>query len=103
MPTLIVFIIFSAIMTLFYWGKGWMVDAPYRKKWTFLKGKITLGAFLFFFGANRLFLSHTTITYIICGLFMLYGLYIVYFGIRNYRFYTMKMIEETEQKQSHHQ
>ncbi|GGH86720.1 ABC-type bacteriocin/lantibiotic exporter with double-glycine peptidase domain [Pullulanibacillus pueri] len=99
MPTLIVFIVLSAIMTLFYWFKGWMTDAPYRKKWTFSKARIGLGAFLFFFGANRIFISSTTLTMIVCAIFMLYGIFIVYFSIKTYRFYTMKMIEEANQSQ----
>ncbi|GGE52087.1 hypothetical protein GCM10011391_33620 [Pullulanibacillus camelliae] len=99
MPTLIIFIVFSLIMLLFYWFKGWMTDAPYRKRWTFSKAKIALGCFLLFFGANRLFVSSKAITLIICILFIVYGLFIIYYSYKQYRYYTAKMLEEASQGQ----
>jgi len=101
MPTLIIFIIFSLIMLLFYWLKGWVTEAPYRKKWMFSKARIALGCFILFFGANRLIVSSKAIILGICILFIVYGLFIIYHGYKHYRYYTAKMIEEASLETKH--
>ena len=94
MPTFIILIFLSLFMFLFYRIRAWQIRAPFKKKWTITKANIGLGAFLLFFGVNRIFIHPTTITFIICGVFMVYGIFVVIFSIKAYRYYWPRMVDE---------
>jgi len=81
-------------MFIFYRIRAWQIRAPFRKKWTVTKANIGLGAFLIFFGVNRLFIQHSAITLIICGIFILYGIFIVIYSIKAYKYYWPRMVAE---------
>jgi amino acid transporter len=95
-PTFIILIILSLFMFIFYRIRAWQMRAPFRKKWTITKANIGLGAFLIFFSVNRLFIHPSTITAIICGVFVLYGIFIVMYSIKAYRYYWPRMVDEAK-------
>ncbi|MFC4618265.1 YtpI family protein [Camelliibacillus cellulosilyticus] len=98
MPTFIILIVLSFILFLFYRIKAFRINQPYRKKWTITKAKICLGVFLIVFGGNWLFVHPSTITAVICGIFILYGIFIVIYSIKEYRFYWPRMVEEAKRQ-----
>ncbi|MGV3488678.1 MAG: YtpI family protein [Tuberibacillus sp.] len=100
MPTFIILIILSLMMFLFYRIRAWQIRAPYKKKWTVTKANMGLGAFLIFFGINRLFIQASTLSAVICGLFILYGIFIVSASIKSYRYYWPRMVEEAKRSAS---
>lgn len=94
MPSLIILIILSLVMFCFYRVRAMKIREPYRKKYTTAKASVGLGAFLLFFGANRLFIRPTAVTAIICGIFILYGLFIILYSFRELKYYLPKVVEE---------
>ncbi|WP_027724086.1 YtpI family protein [Tuberibacillus calidus] len=95
MPTFIILIILSFAMFIYYRIRAWQIHAPYKKKWTVTKANMGLGAFMFFFGLNRLFIQASALSAIVCGVFILYGLFIIYYSIKAYRYYWPRMVEES--------
>ncbi|TCP32080.1 YtpI-like protein [Scopulibacillus darangshiensis] len=98
MPTLIILIIMSFIIFAFFRIKAWRTKEPFKKQWTLSKAHAALGSFLLLFGINRLFVGHGTIVIIVCAVFILYGAFFVYGGIRAYRHYFPLAVQEAEEK-----
>ncbi|MFC7393663.1 YtpI family protein [Scopulibacillus cellulosilyticus] len=96
MPTFIILIVLALAMFVFYRIKVWRTHEPYKKLWTSSKANIALGAFLFFFGLNRIFFRPSTISFIICAIFILYGAFIIYSGIKAFRHYLPLAVKEAE-------
>jgi hypothetical protein len=87
MPTIVVFIVLSAILFLLYRFRALSVKNEWEKKFTLAKANIAMGVFLISFGLNRLFLHPQTVTYVISGIFILYGLFFTYDHIRRSKYY----------------
>ncbi|MFD3445325.1 YtpI family protein [Microbacteriaceae bacterium 4G12] len=97
MPILVFFIIISFMFYLFYKTKYFRTRRPMEKSWLSGKSGIALGLFVASFGFNQFFVHDSTISRVIGTLFLLYGTFIVYNGIRQYKHFLPLAIEEAEQ------
>ncbi|PJK17388.1 hypothetical protein CQS04_00455 [Chryseomicrobium excrementi] len=79
---LVIGIIISIVWYFYFKTKQFRTDLPIRKKWYAAKSGICLGAFVFLFGLNYLFLFPDTITYIVAAVFLVLG---GYMAVHNYK------------------
>ncbi|RHW40737.1 hypothetical protein D1B31_11130 [Neobacillus notoginsengisoli] len=96
MPALVIVIIISLAFYVFYKIKYVRSSRPAEKKWISAKSSIALGAFVFTFGINQLFLTHSPVTYLVAAVFILLGGINIWSGIKAYKFYLPHAIEEAE-------
>jgi hypothetical protein len=101
MPLLVMLIVISFAMYVFYKIKYVRSSRPIERKWLSTKSSIALGLFIALFGLNQLFLYQTTITYIISGLFILLGALNAFSGFKAYKHYLPFAIQEAEEPNSH--
>ncbi|HSU79689.1 MAG TPA: YtpI family protein [Candidatus Angelobacter sp.] len=87
MPTIVVFIVLSAVLFFLYRFRAISIKNQWEKKLTVAKANIAMGVFLISFGLNRLFLHPQTVTFVISGLFILYGLFFTYDHVRRSKYY----------------
>jgi len=80
---------------LFYKTKYIRSNRQVEKKWLSAKSNIALGLFVCFFGINHLiFISETTVSYIVAAIFVIYGAYFSWTGYKKYKHYLPFAIEE---------
>lgn len=101
MPALYILIIIALSMYVFYRIKAWRTQSPMLKHWISSKAQISLGAFLILFGINRLFLTLSTLIFIISVIFILLGAIYLVYSIKAYKFYLPRAIEEAKTNQAH--
>lgn len=87
MPTIVVFIVLSAVLFLLYRFRATSIKNEWMKKLTLAKANIAMGVFLISFGLNRLFLHPQTVTFVISGIFILYGLFFTYDHVQRSKYY----------------
>ncbi|CAH2716089.1 MULTISPECIES: YtpI family protein [Neobacillus] len=82
---------------LFYKTKYFRSNRLVEKKWLSAKSNIALGLFVFLFGVNHLlFISESTVTYIVSALFIIYGAIFSWIGFKKYKHYLPFAIEEAK-------
>lgn len=96
MPILAFLIIISFTMYLFYKTRYFRTKRPMEKQWLSGKSRIALGLFVALFGLNQFFVHASTTSRVIGVLFLLYGTFVVYNGIRQYRHFLPLALEEAE-------
>jgi len=96
MSVFVVFIVLLFALYLFYKTKYFRSNRPVEKKWLSAKSTITLGLFVFLFGINSVFISQTTLTWIVSGIFMIIGALNAWSGFKQYKHYLPFAIEEAE-------
>jgi uncharacterized membrane protein YfcA len=101
MLVLVIFIVILLAFYLFYKTKYIRSKRPVEKKWLSAKSSIALGLFILLFGINSLFLSQTTVTYIVGAIFIIYGGVFTWVGFKKYRHYLPFAIAEAEIYVSH--
>lgn len=101
MPVLVIFIVLSFALYVFYKIKYVRSMRPAEKKWISAKSSIALGLFVALFGINQLYLFQTTITYIIAGIFIVIGGLSALAGIKAYQHYLPFAIKEAEEAKGH--
>ncbi|HEY2419788.1 MAG TPA: YtpI family protein [Neobacillus sp.] len=94
MSVLVILIVLSFAFYLFYKTKYIRSNRPVEKKWLAAKSNIALGMFICLFGINSLFVSQTTITYIVGAIFIIYGGAFTWVGFKKYKHYHPFAIEE---------
>ncbi|TQR08439.1 YtpI family protein [Psychrobacillus soli] len=92
-------ILICAIVVSFVWyfyfkTKQLRTHLPIRKKWFAAKAAVCLGAFVFFFGINFLFIYQSSVTYAVTGLFVLLGGYFMYHNYKASKHYGQFVEEE---------
>lgn len=87
MQTFVVFIVLSALLFVMYRTKAFRTKQPLLKKFNLSKANISIGVFLVSFGLNRLFVQPQILTYVISGIFILYGAFFTYDHFRRSRIY----------------
>jgi len=97
MPLLVIFIVLSLSFYIYYKAKYFRTKLPAEKRWISAKSSIALGSFIAFFGVNQLFLFHTTVTYIVAGVFILLGVINIIGGIKAYKFF-LPLVEKELQE-----
>jgi uncharacterized protein YxeA len=97
MSVLVTLIVVLFAFYLFYKTKYFRSNRPVEKKWLSSKSSIALGLFVCLFGVNHLlFISKSTITYIIAVVFIIYGAVFTWVGFKKYKHYLPFAVEEAE-------
>ena len=97
MFVLVVLIAILFSFYLFYKTKYFRSNRLVEKKWLAAKSNIALGLFVFLFGINHLlFISETTVTYLVASLFIVYGAVFSWIGFKKYKHYLPFAIEEAK-------
>lgn len=97
MSVLVILIVVLFAFYLFYKTKYFRCNRPVEKKWLSAKSSIALGLFVLFFGLNHLlFISQSTVSYIVDAIFLLYGGVFTWVGIKKYKHYLPFAIKEAE-------
>jgi hypothetical protein len=94
MPVLVILIISSLSFYVYYKARYFRSKNDLEKKWISSKSSIALGLFVALFGLNQFFLYHTTVTYIVGGLFILIGSLSAWSGYRAYRHYLPYILKQ---------
>ncbi|PLR79507.1 hypothetical protein CVD25_15230 [Bacillus canaveralius] len=97
MPVLVILIVISLSFYVFYKLKFFRCNRPLEKQWISGKSRIALGAFVALFGINQLFLSGSTVSYIVGAVFIVVGGLSIWAGYKTYQFYLPKAILEAEE------
>ena len=98
MPLLVVLIVISLGLYVYFKIKSVRSRMPMEKKWVSGKSSMALGTFVALFGINQLFLFQTAATYIIAAIFIIVGALSLWGGFKMYKFYLPYAIEEANQK-----
>lgn len=97
MFVLVVLIAILFAFYLFYKTKYIRSNRLVEKKWLAAKSNIALGLFVFLFGVNHLlFISETTVMYIVAAVFIVYGALFSWIGFKKYKHYLPFAIEEAK-------
>jgi amino acid transporter len=97
MFVLVVLIVILFAFYLFYKTKYFRSNRLVEKKWLAAKSNIALGLFVFLFGVNHLlFISETTVTYLVAAVFIIYGAVFSWIGFKKYKHYLPFAIEEAK-------
>lgn len=102
MPILIILIISSLSLYVYYKILYFRTNREIERRWLSAKSTIALGAFVAFFGMNRIFISRETLPLIISIIFIVIGSLSIVSGIRVYRFYTSRIEEDLQNKTIKH-
>ncbi|MEH7354396.1 YtpI family protein [Neobacillus drentensis] len=95
MFVLVVFIFLLFAFYLFYKTKYFRSNRQVEKKWLSAKSNIALGLFVCLFGVNHLlFISESTVSYIVAAIFTIYGAVFSWIGFKKYKHYLPFAIDE---------
>ena len=98
---LVALIIILFAFYLFYKTKYFRSNRQVEKKWISAKSNIALGLFVCLFGINHfIFISESTISYIIAAIFIIYGAVFSWIGFKKYKHYLPFAIEEANSLES---
>lgn len=100
MVVLVICIAIALALYIFYKTRYFRTNLPVEKKWLSAKSNIALGSFVLLFGINQLIIFHSTITYLISGIFILLGAVNMIGGYQRYKHYLPLAIKEAEQLDS---
>ncbi|MFD1206954.1 MULTISPECIES: YtpI family protein [Sporosarcina] len=94
---LVFFIVASGVFYFYFKTRQFRTRSvfPIRKKMFASKAGAFLGGLLFFFGVNQLILFQGIATYIVAGLFIVFGAYIMIFNTKAAKHYNQFVDEET--------
>lgn len=92
----VVFIVFSFVAYFYFKTKQFRSALPIAKKWYQSKAGVALGIFISIFGLNQAYLFQTTTTFIIVGIFLLFGIAVTFDNIKKTRHYGKFVQEEYE-------
>ena len=96
MSVFVVLIVLLFALYLFYKTKYFRSNRTVEKKWLSAKSTIALSLFVFFFGINIVFISQTTLTWIVAIIFMIIGAINAWSGYKQYKHYLPFAIEEAQ-------
>ncbi|MDN4607301.1 YtpI family protein [Sporosarcina highlanderae] len=94
---LVFFIVASGVFYFYFKTRQFRTSYvfPIRKKMFASKAGSFLGGLLLFFGINQLILFQGTTTYLVSGLFIVFGAYIIFFNTKATKHYKQFVDEET--------
>jgi hypothetical protein len=98
MPIFIILIIFSLSFYVYFKVKYFQVKDAMHRKWLSAKSSIALGIFIVSFAINQMIAEPTKIAIIVGVIFLLLGSGSIWAGIRAYKYYLPRMIEEANHK-----
>ncbi|WP_040207661.1 YtpI family protein [Neobacillus jeddahensis] len=95
MFVLVILIVVLFAFYLFYKTKYFRSNRQVEKKWLSAKSNMALGLFVCLFGVNHLiFISESTVSYLVAALFIVYGAVFSLIGYKKYKHYLPFAIEE---------
>jgi uncharacterized membrane protein HdeD (DUF308 family) len=95
MSVLVSLMIISFAFYLFYKTKYFRSSRVVEKKWLSAKSGIALGLIVLLFGLNHLlFISKSTISYLITAVFIIYGAAFIWINFKKYKHYLPFAAEE---------
>jgi len=97
MPVLVILIIISLSLYVYYKVKYVRSTKPIEKKWLSSKSSIALGLFVGLFGINTLFLYQSLTTYIVGPIFIIIGFLSAWAGYKAYKHYHPFVLKEMEE------
>lgn len=89
-------IIITFVFYLYFKTKQFRTNLPIRKKWYANRAGIALGMLLILFGINQIIIYHTILTYVVCAILILFGLYATVNYNKRVRHYGQYIAEEEE-------
>lgn len=94
---LVFFIVASGVFYFYFKTRQFRTSQvfPIRKKMFASQAGIFLGTLLFFFGLNQILIFGGIATYVIAGLFIVFGAYIMTFNYKASKHYKQFIEEET--------
>lgn len=98
MPILIIIIILSLAFYVYLKIKFVRVKEAMHRKWISAKSSIALGVFVVAFSINQMIMQTTLISIIIGIVLLAVGAGSIWAGIKSYKFYLPRVIEEAENK-----
>nr|WP_106780397.1 YtpI family protein [Lysinibacillus timonensis] len=69
----ITIIVIAFVVYFYYKTKQFRTNLPIRKKWYKAKAGVSLGIFIIAFGINAVIVHQSTVSYIICVVFIIIG------------------------------
>ncbi|KAA0549126.1 hypothetical protein FZW96_04220 [Bacillus sp. BGMRC 2118] len=98
MPIFIIIIILSLAFYVYTKIKYVRVKEAMHRKWISAKSSISLGVFVVAFSLNQMIMQTTTVSLIIGIILLVVGGGSVWAGIKSYKYYLPRVIEEAENK-----
>lgn len=89
-------IIITFVFYLYFKTKQFRTALPIRKKWYANRAGIALGILLILFGINQIILYHTLLTYVVCAIMIIFGLFACFNYNKRVRHYAQYITEEEE-------
>ncbi|MGX9135560.1 YtpI family protein [Rummeliibacillus sp. JY-2-4R] len=89
-------IVISVVFYLYLKTKQFRTSLPIRKKWYANRAGVSLGVLLILFGINQIIIYHTILTYVVCTILILFGLFASINYTKRVRHYS-QYIDEEEQ------
>ena len=89
-------IVISFVFYLYFKTKQFRTTLPIHKKWYANRAGVSLGILLTLFGINQMIIYHTTLTYIVCMIMILFGVYAFINYNKRVRHYGQYIAEEEE-------
>lgn len=96
MPVLIILILTSLALYIYYKIQYFRTKQEIKRRFLTAKSTISLGAFVLLFGINRIYISQETVPLIISLIFIVIGSLSIWSGTRAYRFYLPRLAKELE-------
>lgn len=91
----VILIVMSLVFYFYYKTKQIRATLPIRKKWYASNASVFLGSFILFFGINQLVVYQGIVTYLISGIFIALGLFLIVVNYKASRHYHQFVAEET--------
>lgn len=89
-------IIITFVFYLYFKTKQFRTNLPIRKKWYANRAGVALGILLILFGINQLIIYHTTLTYVVCAIMIIFGFYASLNYNKRVRHYGQYVAEEEQ-------
>ncbi|WP_397539605.1 YtpI family protein [Rummeliibacillus pycnus] len=90
------FIVITFVFYLYFKTKQFRTNLPIRKKWYANRAGIALGILLILFGINQIILYHTVLTYVVCAIMIVFGVFACINYNKRVRHYGQYITEEEE-------
>jgi hypothetical protein len=98
MPILIILIILSLSFYAYFKIKFFKTKEVMYRKWLSAKSSVALGVFVVVFALNQMIVEQTQLAIIIGVIFLVVGSGSIWAGVKAYRYYLPRVIEEAQHK-----
>jgi hypothetical protein len=96
MPIFVIIIILSLAFYVYFKIKYLRVKEIMHRKWISAKSSVALGVFVVSFALNQMIAEPSTVALIIGAILFLVGVGSIWAGVKSYKYYLPRVIEEAE-------